>query len=308
MKIAQYFLLAGLVGAPICVLAADPASKMTTSEKGEAVWDLNSYLKGTTAQIQDRINGEVERLTVLCKTTSAQIDEAKGEIGKETEQALGAVRDTADYKALVAERDAAETARKDAHGQNLLDASSRANHARDAIARMESDAVDRAAHSDRDGLTRLQTELANHHKSLAQANAWRDNLIESLRNTFLLDWPVHPGEKGILGRVKLDRIVDAHAIVVRYDAQEVVDAKDGGEGIQNVQTRRHKTLLLLSDAGVDTSKLANGDDLLLDHNFEIVESLNDGDSNGAIFIARPSPSPVDDLMKSVMTLRDAPQK
>ena len=172
---------------------------------------------------------------------------------------------------------------------------------------MESDAIDRAVHSDRDSLAKLQAELANHHKALAQADAWRDNLVESLRNTFLLDWPVHAGEKGILGHVTVDRVVDAQGIIVRYDAQEIVGAKNGGEGIQNVQTHRHKTLLSLSNVGVDTSKLSSGDDLLLDRNFEIVESLNDADANAAIFIARPSASPVDELMKLVMVIRDVPQ-
>jgi hypothetical protein len=306
-KSARFLILAGMLCSLRGALAADPASKMTTNEKGESVWDLNSYLKGTTAQIRDRINGEVERLTAMCKVTKAQIDETQGKITKESAQALSAVRAGADYKALVAERDAAEADKKDKHGQELLDASSREHHARDAIAKMESDAVDQAVHSDRDSSTKLQIELANHHKALAQANAWRDNLVESLRNTFLLDWPVHAGEKGILGHVTVDRVVDAQGLIVRYDAQEIVGAKNGGEGIQNVQTHRHKTLLSLSNVGVDTSKLSSGDDLLLDRNFEIVESLNDADANAAIFIAHPSASPVDELMKSVMVIRDVPQ-
>jgi hypothetical protein len=287
--------------------ADDPAKYLGTNDKGEAVWTLNSYLKGTTPHIRDLINGEVERLTVLSKETQNDIDKLQPEIKGESEQALKTVRASSDYQVLVAQRDAAEAARKDAHGQDLLDASSAANHAREAIAKMESDAVDNAARSDRESLVKLQTELAQHHSALAKAQSWRENLIDSMRTTFLLSGPVRVGEKGILGKVTVDRVIDAQTFAVRYDALEITGVQDAGEGLQTLQTASHKTMLVLAGAGIDTSKLQHGDELTLDRDFEIADTLVEPGSGNATFLARPAPSEVDALMKAVTTLGDNPK-
>src|SRR5579862_6399766 len=133
-----------LAGGP--VLAADApdatAPSKTEPDKMETHgWELTPYLKGTSSDIRDKMNGEVERLAVKVRETEAAIKQGNIDCDNDEKEALAKLHKSAPYIQAAAERDKAaadlETARKSGTAQDRLNASAKFNKARAAVEAME---------------------------------------------------------------------------------------------------------------------------------------------------------------------------
>jgi len=291
---------------------AEPAmdTRLDSSDPADQhVWELTDYLKGTPAKIRDQVNGELERLTAKQKDLKRHSSGFDAAVLAEQAAVTNAVHKSDAYQKLAAARVQAEAdlkaARASGTAQEKLDASSNFNHIRQAMEKMETDAVASDAKIPqllKDKKEDLQ-ELKNCDEAVATAQKWRDKLISALRDTFKMHWPLNPGAAGILGVVTPADDPDGNGVTVDYIAYEPVSTGGTQEGITTIRAIFHNVRLHLT--GIDTKGMRKGTPVALDRNFTIVRRAR-GEESERTYEARPAKDDVDRLFELLIPLREVP--
>jgi len=295
----------------LLAIASAPAARAEAPP--EHVWELNSYLHGTTSEVRDLLNGEVERFLALKADRQRKIDEQTRFIESAERAVLAEVHATEAYRAHLAERDAAEKAMQalGAGGevQARMQASSRFNKARLAMEGMEkramrNDAVLTRARTD---LIDRQDDLQRIEPALATAQAWRDELLSAMRDTYRLRYPLRPGDTGTLGRVTPSEITGPDSLVIVYNAaefMELVQDAQQGEGIKTYSVLNH--LVRMEVRGIDTSDMKPGEETFIDRTFR-VDAVTSSRRHGlTCTVSRTETTEEDKLFEAVVPLRVDP--
>jgi len=104
-----------------------------------------------------------------------------------------------------------------------------------------------------------------------------------LRVTLRIPGPPAVGGKGILGRVKPTKIVDAHSFMTDFEAVEITGENKNGkapDGFKAVTGKAHWIHLLVT--GIDTAKMRVGTEAILDHHFSITGTQPAGKSTAYV--------------------------
>jgi hypothetical protein len=288
-------------------LVAACAQDGASHEFGEHNWELTSYLKGTTSQVRDRLNSEVERLTARVKGAQRELDDARSDVKSDEKAAVARVKKTSPYVQNETEMKKAqgdlEQARAGGTPQQRVDASSRFNKHRLALEKMEREAVlnDKTLDQDHRRVRELEKDLARFNDSLAKATKWRQELLDAIRVGFCIKGPVKTNSHGTLGKVMVKKIIDPHKAVVLYDAPELLDRGKDHEEIATFSAKIQTLELTVS--GIDASGMKAGEPTYLDQNFVITKS---GEEGNETYTARAKPSDVDELFAAIVPLRDEP--
>ncbi|MDB5319851.1 MAG: hypothetical protein JWN40_1482 [Phycisphaerales bacterium] len=298
MKWTTVFLLIAASG------ASAQSSRPATRPAGH-VWELTKYLHGTTTEVRDQLNGELERQLARKAETLKQIDSITRELKAREDEAVEFTRTRPDYLKLKRERDDAEqalmAARESGTAQQKLDASAKYNRARVALEKMEKDApaTYTQAADLRAKLTEAQGALKRSEEVVKQSGQWRDELLDAVQNGFKLRGPLRTGDEGLLARVTCEKILDGESALLTAEMQwgkgEVVGEKEG-IAIVDINLRRVK----LNVSGIDTSKLKEGQDVVLDRNVRILKAGGGGD---AVYLAKHHVNDVDELFATIVPLR-----
>lgn len=275
-----------------------------SSKPPEKVWVLTSYLKGTAPQVREQLQRPVDEFLAKTADARAKVEARKAEIARARKRAAERARQSPDYKSLAADLAKATAALKEAraHGSTAdrLAASSTFNKVRAAMTKLE----DRAAAGDRD-LPALRQRLGEEEaaaarcaESLRKTRAWRDELIDSIAQAYMMRGRLEPGLQGTLGRVKvLDATGDS--VVVEFFTTEQVTESKVEEGIEKLTVRGRKEKVLV-DASEIGRKAMPGDHVRLDRNF-VITDLSQSDE-GRLFTALRKPADCDRLLEAVMPL------
>jgi hypothetical protein len=302
MRIILFF----AVLATLCVARAASAKseEMKRDAKGERIWEITDYLKGTRFEIRDKLNSDTHRLSEKITETEAKIADAKREIEIDRGNFIAkAHRDPAYVKAKL-EAEVAKIELDDAHAQRdsaaAMDAGSRYNKARALLAKLDREITAGANTTDeivKDSafLDRYTEELNRLRESHTKAVAWRKELIDATKTTLRLSWPVVRGTNGLLGEM-MPVVISADGVLADYKAREPIDAKASGEGLATIQILIHPMRIYVS--GLDTSKMKEGQEVEVQQNVEVT-GLDDGRS-GLVILSRVKHVDEDDLMKTII--------
>lgn len=269
-------------------------------------WEFTPYLTGSTASVRDKLNGEVERLMMKIHDTQEQVRITNSAMAADEKKAVDKLHKSLDYRTALAEKDKAaadmEAARKGGSSSDRMDASSRFNHARLAIEKMERDAMSSSTALAQDRLHsgELQKDLRRFNEALAKAKKWRDELLDSIRNAFCLRSPLRKGSKGILPRATVVKILGGHEAIFDYDAIELMSRGKDVEGIQSFTVRSHP--IRIDVKGIETAGMKEGQPYDVDHVVE-VEGAKPGNEM-IVYIAHPSPGEADDLFAQLVPIRE----
>jgi hypothetical protein len=154
----------------------------------------------------------------------------------ECETAITAARDaaipraraTAKYRRLAADAKQAEadleTARQSGTVQQRLDAGSRLNQCRAAMAKIERNALaaDRDIALHRVRLAEERQSVQRCEQSLKKAVGWRDQWVYSIECTFRINAPIEVGTEGVLTSVRVLKpsAPDHEGVLVEYEAPQ----------------------------------------------------------------------------------------
>lgn len=284
----------------------NPAAKLDAGT--EVTWQFTSYLKGTTEQVRQQINGEVERLTAKTRTTQKAIADYKVAIRADEKAAVDHLGQDARYLSLKSDLKKAEadleTARKSGTPQDRLDASSHYNRLRASVEQMENDAMakDQALNDDRAALKEQTAGMKRHREALDRAQKWRGTLLDAIRMSVRLKWPLKPGDAGMLGKLTPRQIIDAHTILIEFEAYEEVGKGPVKEDIQEVDVIPHRVKMLVT--GIDTKGLTEKQPFELDKTFSVEKT----DDDGRYVVTQTPPSALDEFFEKVIPLRTIPDE
>lgn len=285
-------------------LAAPLVCAADAPKGADHVWDLTDYLKGTPAQIRDKLNGEVNRLADRLNEARMRQKAADAAIAADTQSAMAQLRQSAEYQQATAEQKQAQSdldaARKGGSAEDRVAASSRFNKLRDHLAKLERDALANSADlaQDRKRSADLGADVRSLKLSLEKAEKWRNELVDAARNGFRLKSPVREGSNGTLPHVIVRQVVDPHHALVEYQALQIEKTAGQAEGMSTATATLHTITVLVPD--LDTAAMKAGESLNLDQNYAI--ERRDRAEEGLIYVARREPADVDALFAAL----DAP--
>ncbi|HZL35249.1 MAG TPA: hypothetical protein VFC78_08060 [Tepidisphaeraceae bacterium] len=305
----------GIVPQASCARAAQaPATSPAADPFDSMVWELTTYLKGTAPQIRDRLNGEVERLNAKIQETQTNIREARADSETDQQGSIAKLRALPAYQALEAREKTAiaalEAARKDGTPADRIIASSRYNKIRTDRLKMEKDAANKSPEhvADLKRAREYEDSLKRYQQSLRKAHAWRNELLQSIRNAFRMQavgadqgGPLTSGSSGILGEVTVLRVDGPDRLIVAYSAPQILGRGKDEEGIATHPVHFWKVKLLLK--GINTTGLKEDDITTIDHNF-VVDNVLDDEKEGRVFSAKAAPTDADRLMAMIVPLKE----
>jgi hypothetical protein len=275
---------------------ADAPTTIPTEQLESVHWQFSTFLKGTTGQVRELINGQLEQQLARKASLRKQIDEANDAINTKLDQM--ATKTAASDPAFAAVRADAEkqkglldTARKEADStatikaQNALTDDNSKIH--DALASQAAADPDITARKKQ--ISDAKASLVNVESGVSKASKARDQILDGLRMSIKLPGPPATGRKGILGRVKPTKIVDANSFVTDYDAVEVTGddpSAKSPDGFKAVKGKLHKCKLLVT--GVDTSQMKVGTEIILDQFFVITGTQEVAKST--VYVVAPAAS------------------
>jgi hypothetical protein len=301
----QFFFLIG-IALPI-VAAAAPATKPSdpfqlSDDPSQHHWELLKYVSGTPTQVAAKLNKEVIRLALAVREDEEDIADIKKEIAAGRASAIAKVRHTGDYRKVKAEKDEAERdleAARSAHDSGRqLAASSRYNHAKDYLDRLEAEAIGwtRQIKIDENYLARLNSDVKKVSVSLNDAKKWRATLVDVIWNDYLLRWPLIPGKRGILREIVPEDVLDKSSFIATFKCFEAtgVEGKEA-EGIVTVRGFGHPVKILIS--GWDGADPTIGKPIGIYKTMEIVGQKQVADD--VVYLARRVRSDFDVLSDAV---------
>jgi hypothetical protein len=298
---------------PALLLAADPPDSAPSDASPNSIaphaWELTPYLKGTSAEIRDKMNGEVERLAVKVRETEAAIKQENIDCTNDEKEILAKVHKSEAYRQAAAEANKAaadlEVARKSGSSQDRLTASARSNKAKAVLDTFDHDALVKSDDltRDRHALADSQKNLKRFNESLDKAVVWRNELLDDTRNGFMMKAPLVDGARGTLPKVTVQKVVDDKHVIVEFEALTVDTDHPGKdiEGIKVYTVTKSTELLLVS--GVDTKGLKKDDRTNFDRNF-VIKGSTLSETGQTIHKALLAPEDSDDLFEKIVNLRE----
>jgi hypothetical protein len=281
--------------------AAGQSSRPATTRPSEQ-WELTKYLHGSTAQVRDQLNGELERQLTRKADTLKQVEAVAKELKVQETEAIEFTRTRPDYLKLKQERDQAEQALKIAResgtAQQKLEASGKYNRARMALDKMEKDAPTTYTQAAdlRAKLKDLDGSLKRSDEAIGKATEWRDELLDSTINAFKLVGPFRPGDEGVLKRVTCEKIIDAQTAILSSELPWGKGQRVGEkEGIALLEVNYRRVKFNVS--GIDTSHMKEGQDFAFNHNVRILKGGGDD-----LHLAVHQVNDVDQLMDTIIPL------
>jgi hypothetical protein len=287
--------------------AADPPP---ASNPSDPIWNLNSYLHGTAAEVRDQLNREAEHFLWKKNALQHDVQALHAEAAAAEAAAINAARATPAYKQTAAEFAGADKeldqARLGDDPQRRLAASSRRNTLKLKFEQMEKTAVasDARLAAARKSLARAEKDLAEITASFDKVQQWRNHLLDAMCSTFRMPAPVRVGSAGFLGAVT-PHVIGNGEVLVEYDAPDLSTAREmqDREGVVHMSVAMQRVRILL--VGMRDAGLKAGQEVRLDQTFVVEDVKNLGDF-GKVFVARRKPSDEDHLMAVITPLREAP--
>lgn len=290
------------------------------TRKPDRVWKLTKYLHGTTAEVRDQLNGELERqldkqedAEKLIRDLSEQLEAKNAEAVAFTRTRPDFLKLASEYEAGAKERDAlqAELEKARAAGGSSaerLDLSARYNRVRLATEKVQLAGIKMVQDAPltyvecidlRQKIKEAEGSLGRCKSAVEQSAKWRDELIDAMRVGFALQGPLISGSKGLLGRVTCEKIVSKQSAVFTSEIAWGRAAEEGQkEGITTVRVRLRKVYLAVS--GVDTSGMKEGSPVTVDRTVSILEPRVVGGE--VAYLAQHVDSDVEELVRAVVPL------
>jgi hypothetical protein len=269
----------------------------------EKVWDLNTYLKGTAAEIRGTLQKSVDEFTQKTAEAERQVQVCKSDYEKRRAVVVQQARDSDSYRELAAvlaeaEKSLAEVRRSGTSLERVA-VSGRANRARQGMK-----AIEMAAPPNDEQLRvtkRLWVEadesVARCRESLKKARAWRDKLITTIIRTYRLDGPLRFGREGTIVEAKV-LAANRDSLLVECFVPESFVNEGEKEGIVHLSAVGKEVKIQVL-AGGPSYKV--GDVVDLPHNFVVTDLRFDGELT-PIYTAKPKRAELDDLLDRVSPL------
>ena len=283
-------------------------SPTAVAPSGEKVWTLTNYLKGTPAQIRDKLQKPVDEFVEKTAEARKRVAQRKRDIERAHAEALAKARRRSVYartaKRLQDAEVALAAARKAGTAQEKLDAGSTYNKLRKQVEEMETDAVLR----DKELATHmtLQVEdaqsLQRCEESLKKIRAWRDRLIDAIAATAEMRGPLDVGTEGTLGEVTVVEAVGADGLIVEYLAPVAQEQTGEADGIVQLNQSVIRERVLVPAGG--GSNVRPGDHITLHHNFQVVGTRPSATGDGRTIVVKRQQSDVDKLLEAILPLKD----
>jgi hypothetical protein len=296
-----------IVGAfATAALADEPVER---NAKGERIWHITDYIKGTSPQIHDLLCGEIHRLNDKVRQTEKAVadDNAALENDKKPliaaylkgSEYLSAKADVAKYKAALDKAHAAEDTAA------AMEAGSLYNKTRDAVKSMEraaSAAADRndEVQQDHVRLKADQENLARLQVSLKKAVQWHDELVTAMRNSAMIQWPLGEQSIGILGVVIPIDVDRDGTLTCIASVREDISTKDSGEGMVAVKQKMHPVRVTIKNANLPANQVKLNKPMQFDRNVEVETGhYVYGKDIDAIVVVEAKHSDLDDLLEAI---------
>jgi hypothetical protein len=276
------------------VVWAQTQPAATTDPRDSMHWQISPFIKGTTLEVRDEINGpyeqqlarKAEKLKRISDDNSALADQQDAvavKLAKSSPEFVKLKADLEDARARAA------AAKKASDPVTMFKAQDQATQDLKKIQEMEEPMMsgDPQVVAKRKDIANTKAELANLEPAVARASKARDQLVDGLRATNKLPGPPGVGKMGLLGRVKPTKIIDADSFLIDFQALEITgddtNAK-GPDGFKMKKAKAYPCKLLVT--GVKTAGLKLGTEAIVDHTFSITSTKQIGKIT--VFVVAPA--------------------
>lgn len=287
--------------------------------KPNRVWELTKYLHGTTEEVRDQLNGELERQIDKQEDAAKIVRDLDQQLRVKSEEAVQFTRTRPDYLKLATNCDAARKER-DALKSELdnaraagtssnerLELSAKYNRVRLEVERIEGlgAVMIQSAPLTYTECVELRQKLKDAEASWArakeardQSEKWRNKLLGATRTSFEICGPLGKGSMGFAGEVTCEKIFDADSMLVSALVPWGPAAPQGEkEGITTFSVPVKNVNLGI--AGIDTTKLKEGAKVRIDQTIEVVDVQFEG---AIVFLCKRVDSDAEDLLKRITPL------
>jgi hypothetical protein len=309
MRLLIFASVASLFGVSLANSADTTASVdpfQLSKDPAAHVWRFRN-LVGTPTKISRTLNSEVAHFAQAVRDDEQDINEITREIEGEKRGAVKRLQNFESYQNTKADFDTATAdlmrARAEHNSSLVVSATNRLNQAKSQIDRMETNAVasTRQIRVDEDYLARLRYHLPEVRKNLEEAKGYRTELVDALWNSFMLEWPLRQGSRGILREVTPTHVSSDGSFTATFAAFEPLS--DGGEkeGITTTHGIRHPVTVLILNCG-DLSPKA-GASIGIYRTLEVTDRHEFGD--GTTYVLTPVSTDFDALAEAIAAPIDA---
>lgn len=287
----------GLIVMGVCLTAGS----IRAEDAQTKLWELTDYLKGTPAQIRAVLYKEIIRLTRANRETRRELAEAQSDLTRDNAAALDRAHGRTDCAALMRALPQAKAeldhARSGGTTAERMAASSKYNRIREGIDSIERSELrnDRQIPADQKRIADLTSQVSEQQKSLDKAEEWKNKIVNAIEFSFRLQWPLKPGDRGLLGDVVVRDVISSDSFTCNYDAFETLQEGHNAEGIVDVHGISHTIGLVVQ--GVDTDALKTGSTINLDKTFELTRKKDVGGET--FYVVHRSPGTEDYLWDRV---------
>jgi hypothetical protein len=265
-----------------CLLFSDsPARADDNPPDGNSsdgkVWELSSLLKGTTAHIRDQVNGQLEEKLTTKAARQEQYKQLQANEDQKMTAVAASLRTTSPEFAkadadLPAARSALEAAHKQGNGSDAIDAQARID-ADQAVVRKSLDtaaAADPDVSKVRKEMSDLQADILHMTPAISNAAKARDQLIDGIREPYQLHGNASDQSvRGIIGRVKVQGVVDAHSFTADYPLFTAAGVDKTARTPDGMVAKTGSTRIVhVLVTGVDTAHMRAGLETTLDQYFQ----------------------------------------
>ena len=163
--------------------------------KPEKIWSCGDT-KGTTDQVVRQLNGQIEDAWNHLEASKSALEHSHRQEQQLVEAALSRARVGSEYLRIATDRDIAkktlDSARASSDVKTAMDASSRFNLARQALQRIENQAVknDLWVNNEKKNERQLSHNVDEADSALQKVAKWRSKSIIAFENSFMPEWPV----------------------------------------------------------------------------------------------------------------------
>jgi hypothetical protein len=260
-------------------IAASADDKIPNDRLDQVQWKFSNFLTGSTLQIRDTINGNLEQQLKRKAEKTRRISDDTAAIAAKQLVAAAKLRTSSAAFAklqddLATANAQAAAAKKAGEPVAMITAQNQANELQEQITAQEDAAIgtDPGVIAKRKEIADTQAELHTLEPAIARATKARDDLMDALRLTRRIPGPPKVGSRGIIGKVKPIKIIDKQSFTTEFEAVEIKGEDQKGkpaDGMKTLTGVSHYVTMMVT--GVDTAKLHPGTETTLDRMFSITE-------------------------------------
>lgn len=301
MKFASIILLALTAS-----VLAEP-EVIQRNAKGERIWELFDYLKGTSAEIHAQLNKETDRFKAQVAEAQRAVADDKKVLEEHRGIAVAKLKERKDYQQAVADAAACKAQLEKARAGNDRDEiarlSTQYNNAREAVTRMEHDAGNasdgnRLIKGDLARMADNERKLATCKKGLADAQSWRDEIVNALHNSEQLHDPVAVGDVGILGEIIPRELrADGELACTAQIRHATPRGEPNAEGIATMNVTLIPANVTVKRSGLEAGKVRMGVLVRYDRGVKVTSVKANGD--GVDLIVEVQNDEYDELMRAL---------